>query len=115
MLGVDEQFKWPTYTTVRDQDVLVIPPEFNEMKNRFGEYSCSFPTGVYPGKKFVRNCNFGTTRKVADWWVAELVVTGTGRVDVKWRKVVLDVSRTRAWLRQQRQQKVQDAKERLGG
>lgn len=81
-------------TLVQPDKVLVTPSEFEAMRRTWGEYSCSYPTGIYEGKKWLRNQAAYNRPFGEDWYLAEIVRwKDDNELGIVWRKVVLDLRR----------------------
>lgn len=80
---------------------LLAPAELAQLLSKWGEYSCSMPTGLYVGKRFFRNKNayhcacvdntHARGRCEPDWWMAEIRPDPDPKyVNIFWEQVRLD-------------------------
>jgi len=72
---------------------LVSPPELDALKGVWGEYSCTMPTGLYVGKRWLRNANAfqRTAKPEPEWWIAEVWPDENPEyVNIKWCKLGID-------------------------
>jgi hypothetical protein len=101
--GDSDYFSWErggigTWQIGEDR-LLLVPAELERLKARWGEYSCSYPTGIYEGKKWFRNARAYGNPPGEEWFCAEIerdADPSSNELMIRWRRVVWDEKRLAA-------------------
>lgn len=80
-----------------EKNLIITRDELARLEREHGEYSCSIPSGVIPGKKWVRREPYEATAEEATWYLAEYgnprIVQGRRGMettcDIKWRQLLV--------------------------
>lgn len=94
-IRIQEEAKWSKVKTpgrIAFVVLVVSPAEFQWMLSKFGEYSCTLPSGQYVGKRWMRHEEKVRGFKEDQWFMGEYVAIPNkpDMIGIQWTPVAVE-------------------------